>query len=78
MCRRFVASFGMSVVIIDFFQLQSSRRKFSDRLKELEYISGYCKALARRLDIAVILVAQLNRQTENRPDHRPDLSSRAG
>ena len=44
------------------------------RIEEVGYVSRQLKALARELNIPVLVMSQLNRQAENRDDHRPRLS----
>jgi|TARA_R110001583_G_scaffold33397_2_gene112679 replicative DNA helicase len=63
----------LSVAVIDYVGLISCKGK-NTRREELETLSREAKGLATKLGIALILVAQLNRQPENRPDHRPRLS----
>jgi len=73
-CHQMVSSHGLGVVIVDYFQLIAKKGKSDTRLAELENISQSLKNLARSLDIAVVLAAQLNRNLEGRPDKRPQLS----
>ena len=59
--------------MVDYYQLVEKKGKL-EPLAALEAISKAMKKLARSLDIAVVLVAQLNRNLESRPDKRPILS----
>jgi DNA replication protein DnaC len=49
-----------------------------NRTQELAYISRQLKALAKELHIAVIVVAQLNRDYDKRADKRPRMSDLEG
>jgi replicative DNA helicase len=44
------------------------------RQQEISTISRYLKALARELEIPVVVLSQLNRSPEGREDHRPRMS----
>ena len=72
-CHQMVSTHGLSVVVVDYYQLVQKKGK-SERLAELEAISMAMKNLARSLDVAVVLVAQLNRNVEGREKKRPLLS----
>ena len=50
------------------------RQTYSNRVQEVTAITSGLKALAKALDIPVIVLSQLSRQVENREDKRPQLS----
>jgi replicative DNA helicase len=55
--------------------MQASALKASDnRTNEVSQITRDLKMAARELDIPIILLSQLSRQSEGRKDHRPILS----
>jgi len=73
--RRLAAKEGIKLIIIDYLQLmRSSVRKAENRQQEISEISRSLKALAREIGVPVIVLSQLNREAEARPDHRPRLS----
>lgn len=62
-------------VWIDYLKfVRASERYRGQRHYEVGEISASLKAMAKDLDIAVILLAQLNRNVESREDKRPQLS----
>lgn len=61
---------GLSVLLIDYIQLISAESN-SNRSLEVGKISTALKNLAKELKIPVIVLAQLNRGSTNRPDKRP-------
>lgn len=61
------------LIIIDYLQLMPTE-KGSNREREVADISRSCKLLAMDLEIPVILLSQLNRALESRPNKRPQLS----
>lgn len=63
-------------VIIDYLQLcdMKSDRNNRNREQEVAQASRKAKMLAKELNIPVILLSQLNRNVEGRPDSRPSLS----
>ena len=64
---------GLHVIIVDYLGLMTG----GEGDKRHEQIGSYSrglKALAKELGVAVIALAQLNRQVEGRPDKRPMLS----
>lgn len=67
----------LSLVIVDYLQLMSVKRKRSEsRQQEVSEISRSMKALARDLDVPVIALSQLSRNIETRrgKDQKPKLS----
>lgn len=57
----------LAALVIDYFGLMTKRGRFESRTRELDAISMGCKRLSRRLDIPVILLAQINRAGNDRP-----------
>ncbi len=74
--RRLKAQQDVSLIIVDYLQLlrSTSRRAQDNRQLEISEISAGLKALAKELKIPVIVVAQLNRQPEQRTGGKPRLS----
>lgn len=65
---------GVQVLLVDYLQLCAGSDKAGNRNGEIEEISRGLKALAMELDMAVIVLSQLNREVEKRPGKRPQLS----
>jgi replicative DNA helicase len=74
--RRLKAQHDVELLIVDYLQLlrSTSRRAQDNRQLEISEISAGLKALAKELKIPVIVVAQLNRQPEQRTGGKPRLS----
>ena len=74
--RRLKAQHDVSLIIVDYLQLlrSTTRRAQDNRQLEISEISSGLKALAKDLKIPVIVVAQLNRQPEQRTGGKPRLS----
>jgi replicative DNA helicase len=74
--RRLKAQQDVQLIAIDYLQLvtSSSRRAQDNRQLEITEISAGLKGLAKELKIPVIVVAQLNRQPEQRSGGTPRLS----
>jgi replicative DNA helicase len=60
---------GLKLLIIDYLQLMEGDG--DNRNAQIEGITRGLKALAKELDIAIILLSQLNRKLEERPNKRP-------
>ena len=75
-CRRLMIQVkDLSLIVIDYLQLMKGEAKFSnDRNQEVSAISRGLKALARELNVPIIVLSQLNRDTEKRGDKLPMLS----
>src|SRR6059036_1519807 len=74
--RRLKAQQNVRLIIVDYLQLlrSTSRRAQDNRQLEISEISAGLKGLAKELKIPVIVVAQLNRQPEQRSGGKPRLS----
>ena len=63
------------LVVIDYIQLmQSDNRYQQDKREKIGEISTGLKRLALKYDVPIIVLAQLSRALEARPDKRPILS----
>lgn len=74
--RRLKDRHDLSLIIIDYLQLlrSNSKRAQENRQIEIAEISNGIKALAKELSIPVIVLAQLNRESEKRSDGKPRIS----
>jgi len=76
--RRLMAEHDLGLIVIDYLQLMSghSAGRFGseNRQQEISSISRGLKALARELDVPVLVLSQLSRAVESRPNKRPMLS----
>jgi replicative DNA helicase len=77
--RRLKAQHDIRLIVVDYLQLlrSTSRRGQENRQIEISEISAGLKGLAKELNIPIIVVAQLNRNPENRTGDskgRPRLS----
>ncbi len=63
---------GLDVLVIDYLQLMEGEG--DNRNAQIEGITRGLKALAKELDIVIILLSQLNRELEKRPNKRPQPS----
>ena len=72
---RLQASVGLDLVIVDYLGLMGAERKgMENREQVVAGISRAMKGLAKRLQVPVILLSQLNRELYKRVDKRPILS----
>jgi replicative DNA helicase len=73
--RRMQAEHGLSLVVIDYLQLMSSRGRSENRNQEVSAISRGLKLMAKDLDVPFLVLSQLSRAAETRiGDHKPQLS----
>jgi replicative DNA helicase len=73
--RRMKAEHGLSLVVIDYLQLMSSRGRNENRNQEVSAISRGLKLMAKDLNTPFVVLSQLSRASETRPgDHKPQLS----
>jgi replicative DNA helicase len=62
------------LVVIDYLQLIEPENRRDPRQEQVAQISRRLKHLARELEIPVMALAQVNRTSEDRQDHRPRLA----
>ncbi len=73
--RRLKSQHDIRCVIVDYLQLMHlGSARIESRQQEIATISRYIKALARELNIPVVVLSQLNRAPEGREGHRPRMS----
>ncbi|MEG0919228.1 MAG: replicative DNA helicase [Anaerovoracaceae bacterium] len=73
-CRRLKAEQGLDMIIVDYLQLMDGEGRSDNRQQEITQLSRGMKQLAREMDCPVIVLSQLSRAVEQRPDHRPVMS----
>lgn len=73
-CRRLKAEQGLDLIVVDYLQLMNMEGRSESRVQEISALSRNLKLLARELDCPVIVLSQLSRAPEQRPNHRPMLS----
>ena len=64
----------VDLVVIDYLQLMSTGRRDGNRVQEISELTRNLKILAKEIDVPVICLSQLSRASEQRQDHRPQLS----
>ncbi len=72
--RKLKAEKNIDLLIVDYMQLINPSRPLDSRTQEISTISRSLKALAKELDIPIIVLSQLSRAVESRSDHRPIMS----
>jgi replicative DNA helicase len=65
---------GLRLVCIDYLQLIEPENRRDPRQEQVAQISRRLKFLARELNVPVIALAQVNRASEDRQDHKPRLA----
>lgn len=74
---KFKESVGLDLVVIDYLQLLKSEGKHQTREQEISEITRQLKLMARELDVPVLALSQLSRDSEKRGG-RPKLSDLRG
>ncbi len=73
--RRMFQQYGIKLFVIDYLQLlHSASKRVENRQQEIADISGGIKALAKELNVPVIVLSQLNREVEKEKGRPPRLS----
>ncbi|MFM7151504.1 MAG: replicative DNA helicase [Gemmataceae bacterium] len=72
--RRLKRQHSIGLVVIDYLQLIEPDNRRDPRHEQVAQISRRLKFLAKELEIPVVALAQVNRASEDRQDHRPRLS----
>lgn len=77
--RYAVVSLGVKLIIVDYVQLMTTGAKAAanpyERSIELTRVSQTLKEVARELNVAIIALAQLNREAEKNTSGRPRMSN---
>lgn len=64
----------VDLVIIDYLQLMTSSTHIDNRVQEISQITRNLKIMAKELNVPVLTLSQLARDSEKRTNHRPVLS----
>lgn len=74
--RRIKRKHGLSLIVVDYLgqmRLPTTNRN-DTKANQISEISADMKALAKQLGVPLVLLSQLNRDVEKRPDKRPMMS----
>jgi len=71
--RRMKAQHGIALIVVDYLQLMQGGRQDS-RVQEVSDISSGLKTIAKELQVPVLALSQLSRESERRENKRPQLS----
>lgn len=69
--RRHKRRYGLDLIVIDYLQLMDEGAGSGNRTEAVSAMSRGAKLMARELQCPVILLSQLNRSLEQRPNKRP-------
>jgi len=76
--RRLKVDYDIQLLVVDYLQMiagTASSKQVVSRQQEISEISRYLKALAKELNLPLVVVSQLSRMPEHRVgDHRPRLA----
>ena len=64
----------IGLIVIDYLQLMQSMEANENRATEISNITRALKMLAKELSVPVVVLSQLNRSLEQRPNKRPIMS----
>src|SRR5919107_410491 len=65
----------LDLIVVDYMQLMTGGgKRIESRQQEVAQISRELKGLAKELQVPLIALSQLSRASENRSDHKPQLS----
>ncbi len=64
----------LGLVVVDYLQLMQSTENNENRATEISNITRALKMLAKELNVPVMVLSQLNRSLEQRPNKRPIMS----
>ena len=73
-CRRLKQTKNLDMIVIDYLQLMQGSGRSESRQQEISEISRSLKVLAKELDIPVIALSQLKRESEGQKGKKPVLS----
>ncbi|MDF1495987.1 replicative DNA helicase [Caproiciproducens sp. CPB-2] len=64
----------VDLVVVDYLQLMTAAGKTDNRVQEISAITRNMKIMAKELNVPVLMLSQLARDSEKRTNHRPVLS----
>lgn len=65
---------SIGAVFIDYLQIMKTSKQFAREDLKIAYFTGELKAMAKEFECVVVLLSQLNRELEKRPNKRPMMS----
>lgn len=65
---------SVGAVFIDYLQIMKTTKQFAREDLKIAYFTGELKAMAKEFNCVVVLLSQLNRELEKRPNKRPIMS----
>jgi replicative DNA helicase len=66
---------GLGAIVVDYLQLmQGGEERSENRATEISNMTRSLKSLAKELNVPIIVLSQLNRSLEQRPNKRPIMS----
>lgn len=65
-CRRLAMEKGLDLVVVDYLQLMSAGTRAENRTQEVSAISRGLKAVAKQLNVPMLVLSQLSRNPERR------------
>jgi len=65
---------SIGAVLVDYLQIMKTTKQFAREDLKIAYFTGELKAMAKEFDCVIVLLSQLNRELEKRPNKRPMLS----
>ncbi len=74
MCRRLQAEKGLGLIVVDYLQLMEPMNPNAGPVEQVTENSRALKALARELDVPVLVLSQLSRAVEQRTPQIPRLA----
>lgn len=73
-CRRMAQRVGLEMIVIDYLQLMTSGKKVESRQQEVSEFSRALKLLAKELNVPLVAISQLNRNSEKSDNKVPEIS----
>ncbi|WP_180176946.1 replicative DNA helicase [Acinetobacter sp. YH12039] len=65
---------SIGVVLVDYLQIMKTTKQFAREDLKIAYFTGELKAMAKEFECVIVLLSQLNRELEKRPNKRPMMS----
>ncbi|MBN6494049.1 replicative DNA helicase [Acinetobacter pittii] len=65
---------SVGLVLIDYLQIMKTSKQFAREDLKIAYFTGELKAMAKEFNCVIVLLSQLNRELEKRPNKRPMMS----